>query len=234
MDLCQDAEPFPPLPQKVPWCPFSVRCEICVCVWGGIFFTSVFSFSSRTVHCFMLMAYREGLLPVCWVGRLVIKSRDPRWPERRGCCCWNTRCVWWDRAEIQECELARAELQEPDLGRGGCSQQQLSRNFTLHPGTLPSPLAASRSPAFPSPVASAHMLFQLVRTPAPVWLCGISCCLLSVSKWRILFAFPSSDFRDPWSDPPRRPLRSQVAGWPVDSLWGLVPCPFLVGRGWWC
>lgn len=75
MDLCQDADPFPPLPQKVPWCPFSVRCE--VCVWGGVFFTSVFSFSPRTVQCFMLMAYQEGLLPVCCVGCLVIKSRDP-------------------------------------------------------------------------------------------------------------------------------------------------------------
>ena len=82
MDLCQDADPFPPLPQKVPWCPFSVRCE--VCVWGGVFFTSVFSFSPRTVQCFMLMAYQEGLLPVCWVGCLVIKSRDPTVAEEEG------------------------------------------------------------------------------------------------------------------------------------------------------
>ena len=67
MDLCQDAEPFPPLPHKVPWCPFSVRCEICVYVCGGgVFFTSVFSFSSRTVHFYVNGL--QGRLASCLLG----------------------------------------------------------------------------------------------------------------------------------------------------------------------
>lgn len=53
----------------------------------------------------------------------------------------------------------------------------------------PPPLAALFTLSFLPPVVSAQVLFLL----APVQLCSISYCVLSVSKWPILVTFPSSD-----------------------------------------
>ena len=150
--------------RKLPGAPFLPGVRV-VCVGGGwVLFASVFSFSPRTVQCFMLMAYQEGLLPVCWVGRLVIKSRDPLWPER-GDIVVGTHAVC-DGIVQKSRNVGLHGLNSRNLAwvEGGCSQQQLSPE--LHPSPLRHWLLHALLPS--SPVASAHMLFQLVRTLAPV------------------------------------------------------------------
>ena len=150
--------------RKLPGAPFLPGVRF-VCVgWGWILFASVFSFSPRTVQCFMLMAYQEGLLHVCCVGRLVIKSRDPLWPER-GDIVVGTHAEC-DGIVQKSRNVGLHGLNSRNLawGEGGCSQQQLSPE--LHPSPLRHWLLHALLPS--SPVASAHMLFQLVRTLAPV------------------------------------------------------------------
>lgn len=88
-----------------------------------------------------------------------------------------------------------AELQGPGIGGwflaalGNVCPQQLS--LELYPlglclapyagASLSYQLAALLAPGLPSLVASAHVLFELFKTPqAPV--CGIACYILSVSK----------------------------------------------------
>lgn len=215
--------------RKFPCAPSGVRFGFFVVV-GGVLFSSVCSFNTRTVQYFISRAYQKGLLPVCmfWVlvWHLVTRSRGPLRPES-GYCRWNTCCVRWDRAEIQECEPARLSSKSPAWAGG--SWQQLSPELTPAPGSASSIClsphhhqAALLSPAFPSPAPSAPVLFQLVITPlAPVCLCGISCCLLSVSKWPVLVTFPSSDSRETRSGP--SPWAQEVGCWPA--------CGFLVGLG---